>query len=148
MNVSGERAVRTINSEAYGTIEVTEEQLYHFPKGIIGFPQHSEYAIVQVVDSPFHILHAVDGQTSFILLPAYQATDDYSFAIDRSTTELLEASQPEDVATYVIVNIVDEQLFVNLKAPILMSACRKGVQFIIDDPSYTLRHPLARKEGG
>ena len=62
--------VRQIVSDSYGVIEIDESQLFHFPKGILGFPEQHEYALIQVDAGPFYILHAVDEQLSFILLPA------------------------------------------------------------------------------
>lgn len=138
-----------IQSESYGTIEVTESQIYHFPRGIVGFGEYHDYALVQIEGAPFFILHAVDHELSFILLQAHHAVEDYGFEIDQATIDLLGINKPEDVATFLIVNIIEDKLYVNLKAPILLAVGnRRGCQFIIDDASYPLRYPLTRKEGG
>ena len=143
-----ESALRTVNSRAYGTFSVTEEQIYHFPRGLVGLHEYKDYALIKVEDGPFHLLHALNDELSFILLPAHLAADDYGFHIDGPTVDLLDIRQPEDVVTFVIINVIDDQLFVNLKAPVLMApGTRRGCQFIIDDPKYPIRHPLARKEG-
>jgi len=141
-------AVRTVHSRAYGAFQVTEDQIYHFPRGLVGLHEYKDYALIQVEDGPFYVLHALNDELSFILLPAHLAADDYGFRIDDATVELLQIQKPEDVNTFVIVNAIDDDLFVNLKAPILTApASRRGCQFIIDDPSYPIRHPLLRKEG-
>lgn len=141
-------SVRTIESESYGTFEVYDSQVYHFPKGIIGFEDVNAYALIQVESGPFYLLHALDEQLSFILLPASLATDDYGFRIGQSVVDLLKIAQPEDVMTFVIVNVIDDQLFVNLKAPVIMNtANHQGAQHIIDDAAYPLRHPLTDKGG-
>lgn len=148
MNANHNPVSKVIHSESYGSISVTEEQIYHFPKGIIGLPEYQEYALIQFEDAPYNILHAVDEQLSFILLPPSLAVKDYGFSIDQAAIGLLNISKPEEVATFLIVNIVDDQMFVNLKAPVLLSmSTRKGCQFIIDDQDLPLRYPLSGKEG-
>jgi len=142
------QSVRVIESTAYGKIEVNDSHIFHFPKGIFGFDGLHDYVMMQVGDGPFHVLHALDEQISFILLPASLAADDYGFHIGQSVIDMLEIARPEDVLTYVIVNVIDNQIYVNLKAPIIINTInRKAAQHIIDDASYPLRHPLSIREG-
>lgn len=142
------QTTRVVESASYGRFEVDESQILTFPKGIPGFGDHHDYALIQVENGPFHVLHALDEQLSFIVIPGSFVAENYGFRIDQSVVELLEIQQPEDVMTYVIVNVIDDQPVVNLKAPILINrTTRKGTQYILDDASYPLRHPLALKEG-
>lgn len=137
--------VRQIVSDSYGIIEIDESQLFHFPKGILGFPEQHEYALIQVDAGPFYILHAVDEQLSFILLPAHLAKENYGFHIDQGFIELLDIKQPEDVMTFVILNVIDDQLYANLKAPLILNRINhRAAQYILDDASYPLRYPLAQ----
>lgn len=141
-------ATRIINSRAYGAFEVTDGQIYHFPRGLVGLHEYKDYALIQVEDGPFHLLHALNDELSFILLPAHLVADDYGFRIDDATVDLLSIAKPEDVHTFLIVNAIDDELFVNLKAPVLAApGSRRGCQFIIDDPAFPIRHPLIGKEG-
>lgn len=143
-----EAVTRTVNSRAYGTFEVLEEQVYFFPRGLVGLQEYREYALIQVEEGPFYLLHALNDELSFILLPAHLASDNYGFQIDNATVELLGIRKAEEVNTYVIVNVIDGELHVNLKAPVLAApGNRRGCQFIIDDPSLPIRHPLTPKEG-
>lgn len=140
---------RVIHSEAYGDFEVEESQIFRFPRGIVGLAEYRDYALIQIEGAPYHILHALDHELSFILLPAAYAVEDYGFHIDQSTIDLLGISKPDDVITFLIVNIIDDQVYVNLKAPVLLtSISQRGCQFIIDDAAYPIRYPLSRKEDG
>lgn len=142
-------STRVIHSEWYGDIEVQASQIYHFPKGIVGFGEFHDYALVPIEGAPFFILHAVDHELSFILLQAHDAVEGYGFEIDQAVIDLLGVQKPEDVAIFLIVNIIDDNFFVNLKAPLLLvPGTNKGCQLIIDNPAYPLRHPLKRKEDG
>lgn len=140
--------VRKIESEFYGTFEVDESHIYHFPKGIIGFEDKHEYALIQVDNGPFHVLHSLGEQLSFIVIPGHYSAEGYGFRINQSMINLLEIQRPEDVMTLVIVNVIDDQLYANLKAPLLLNKTNnKGAQYIIDDAAYPLRHPLVDKGG-
>jgi len=132
-----------ICSDRYGDLNVTRDQVFRFEKGIVGFQDIRQYALIGMDDAPFYILHALEEQVSFILLPAEKVVADYGFPIDQETVELLHVVRPEEVATLLIVNIVDNRLYVNLKAPILLSPNQGyGIQFVIHDRNYPIRYPL------
>jgi len=138
-----------IRSDRYGELHVSDDQIFRFEKGIVGWQNITHYALVAVEETPFYILHALRDQLSFILIPAEKAVLDYGFEIDDETVELLGVRKPEDVVPFLIVNIVDDAFYVNLKAPVLLVPHnRTGCQFVIHDRDYPLRHPLVRKEGG
>lgn len=142
-------ATIAIHSERYGELQVAEEQVYRFDKGIVGWQNVHRYALIPLEDMPFYLLHAVEESVSFFLIPADQAVADYGFHIDDDTVQLLGASQAGEISTLLIVNIVEDKLYVNLKAPVLLAPQRRaGVQFIIHEMDYPLRYPLNQESGG
>jgi len=137
----------TITSEIYGTFTVGADSLYSFPRGLVGLPEAKEYALIPLENTIFYILQAASHDLSFIVIPAHLAVRDYDFHIDDDTVELLKAKKPEDISTLLIVNYVDSKLYVNLKAPVLLSHPEHlGCQFIITDKDYPIRHPLSYEE--
>lgn len=136
-----------INSERYGELVLSENQIFRFDKGIVGLQEIDAYGLIALEDTPFFILHALREQLSFILIPAEKAVRDYGFTIDSETIETLRIEKVEDVVTFLIVNIIDDELYVNLKAPILIAPEQlTGCQFVIHQIDYPIRHPLAGKE--
>ncbi|MBN2980632.1 flagellar assembly protein FliW [Cohnella algarum] len=133
-----------LQSDVYGTLQVNEEQVFEFQKGIIGLQEIQRYALFQLESTPFSILHALDAQISFILIPASEAVEQYGFRIDDETAELLRVAHPEEVVTMLVVNVIEDRIYVNLKAPILLSPTnRSGVQFVIHDQELPVRYPLS-----
>jgi len=136
-----------IETERYGPLEISSDNIYRFAKGIIGFEEYPSFALISVEDGAYYILQAVDGQLSFLLIKADLFVNDYGFEINDETVELLGISSPDQVVVFLILNIVDDQPYVNLKAPILLAPdTKRGGQFVIHDQDYPIRFPLGRKE--
>jgi len=141
------QGIISIESSTYGSLQVKTDQVFHFPQGIIGLPEHHEYALIPIEGSPFYIFHAVDGDVSFILVESANAVRPYDFTIDKEVVQVLSVAAPEDVTTYSIVNMLDDRIVANLKAPVLLaSQHRKGCQYVILDKDYPIRFPLSLKE--
>ncbi|MNI65635.1 Flagellar assembly factor FliW [compost metagenome] len=138
--------MRQLYSDAYGTLELEDSQIYSFENGILGIPDTQNYALFPMGDTPFFILHSLEKQISFILIPAHDAVHDYNFQIDEESIESLKLKSPEDAGVMLIVNIQQDELFVNLMAPLLLSPhSMKGCQYVIKDQELSMRYPLCRK---
>ncbi|GIQ62837.1 flagellar assembly factor FliW [Paenibacillus cisolokensis] len=137
----------TINSAVYGRMNVEDNQLYHFPQGIVGFSAISRYALVPFENTDFFVLHATEEDVSFILVPAAKAKREYAFEIDEDTVHMLDIEHPEEVAAFFIVNIVGDIPYINPKAPVLIvPRSQKGCQYVLTQSAYPIREPL-RMEG-
>ncbi|MNM64344.1 Flagellar assembly factor FliW [compost metagenome] len=140
--------MRQINSKIYGTLDLDDSQVYKFEAGIPGVSDISEYALLPMHGTSFFLLHALEEEVSFFLLPVQEAVVDYSFQITDDIIELLALNSPDDVGVMVVVNIQEEGLYVNLLAPVLLSPySHKGCQYIIKDQKLPVRYPL-NPEGG
>ena len=58
-----------IETTRFGTIDVAEEQLFHFPMGLLGFSSQKRYVVLDhAPDSPLKWLQSVDdGSLAFII---------------------------------------------------------------------------------
>jgi flagellar assembly factor FliW len=141
--------LRTIESDVYGTLEVRSEQIFRFKKGLVGLEQQREFALLPIDQSDYFMLHSTVEALSFFLVPADKVVRDYEFELSAETIDLLEVQKPEDVAVFLIVNLAEDQVSVNLKAPVLLSVSgRQGIQIIINEKDYPIRLPIMRKETG
>lgn len=141
--------MRQIHSDAYGLLEFEDNQVYAFETGILGIPDIQQYVLFPMEDTAFFILHALNEEVSFVLLPAEQAIQDYSFRLTEDAVSLLKLNSPEDVGVMLIVNIQQDELYLNLMAPILVSPhSLKGCQYVIKDQDLSIRYPLVRKGDG
>ncbi|MFD2116995.1 flagellar assembly protein FliW [Paenibacillus yanchengensis] len=137
----------TIKSPIYGDLLYTEDQVYQFEQGIIGFSAISSYALFAYEDTALYVLHALEDEVSFLLVPSSIVAIEMEFKVDQQTIELLNATVPTDLSLFYIVHIVDDQPYINVKAPILLvTSSNKGCQYIIHDPKYPIREKLIMKE--
>lgn len=136
-----------VNTKYFGSIEVDEEELLTFEHGIPGFEDRRRYFMVKYsAESPFYVLQSVDESGPvFILIGMDQVVPDYSIEITDEVVGELKIGQPEDTTVFAIVNIPGElaKATVNLAAPLLINVREKlGKQIILNNPSYSLKHPL------
>ena len=68
-----------IESSVYGSLPVKAEQIIRFPKKLVGIPDYSEYALLQLDETAFYLLHALQDDFHFILIPAADVVRDYEF---------------------------------------------------------------------
>lgn len=140
------QSITKVKSTQYGELEFREHQIFSLPKGLIGLEGNKNYGIVKIIDSSLHIFHSLDEDSSLILVPAGDVVQDYEFEISEEAIQLLEAKQTEDIIVFLIVNMVEGQLYVNLKAPLLLSPSKlRGLQYVIHDQDYPIRYLLSMK---
>ncbi|MEF2243950.1 flagellar assembly protein FliW [Paenibacillus sp. IITD108] len=136
-----------IKSSLYGEIPISNEQIYEFEHGLIGFSSIHNFVLFPYENSDLFILHALSEDTSFILIPALKIERELAFQVDSDTVEMLGVNDANEVVPFVIVHIVDDKPYMNTKAPILLVPSKqKGCQYVINDPSYSIREPLVMKE--
>ncbi len=136
-----------IETSRFGAVEVDENRLIHFPKGILGFPKQTQYALIQTgYQSSFYWLQSVDRpDLAFVVCDPRLFVSDYRIPIKADEMESLGLSEPSDAQVFVIVNRVDELLTGNLQGPLVINyESRVAKQLVLSDSRYTTRHPLMR----
>lgn len=84
-----------IKTKFFGEIELNSEQLWHFPKGIPGFKDEREFALIPIeVNTMFQVLQSINvSEIALIVANPYTLVENYSFDIDEPTIELLDIKQ-------------------------------------------------------
>lgn len=139
-----------LNTKLFGEIEIEEEKMIFFEKGIIGFPHCQRFTLVydegedgsrkniswlQSIEEPAFALPVLDP-----LL----VKEDYNPKVEEQLLKHL-GTLAED-STYVLVTVTAtadvKKLSVNLKAPIVINVKeRKAVQVIVED-DYPVKFPI------
>ncbi len=141
-----------IATKFFGSIEVEEKDFITFGHGIPGFEKFHRYMIRNYRDqSPFLVLQSVEkADLAFILIELEQIVPGYSIDLSDEIVEELKLSVPEEAVVRVIVTLPEDvrQATVNLAAPIVINF-KTGLakQIILNNPEYSLKHPLFAADG-
>lgn len=145
-----------IQTKFFGEIELTAEQCWEFPKGIPGFEDEKEFALLPIEgNTVFQVLQSVnDSETALVVANPYVLVENYSFDIDEPTIDLLGIKQESDIFILGVLSLKEPlaSSTINLQAPIIFQMTKKiAKQMIISDQQLTLRHvigsqPVSTKE--
>lgn len=139
-----------IQTSRFGGIEVDDQRFLNFPKGLLGFPDDREYALIQTgEDSAFYWMQAVHRpELAFVVCDPRLFVPDYRIAIKSEDLAQIGLAETGGSQVFVIVNKVEEMLTGNLQGPLVINvATRVGKQLVLSDKKYSTRHPLMRLPG-
>jgi flagellar assembly factor FliW len=147
-----------LKTKPFGVINIEDKQKISFSRGIFGFDNIREYALLNASQWPFFWLQAVEvPDLAFILIDPVIFRPDYTPDVDEN--DLAELGlKPEDrdkMLVFSIVTVPDDQkkMTANLQGPIIINReNRSGRQLISTSQKWNVRHlimdELAEKGGG
>jgi flagellar assembly factor FliW len=134
-----------IETSRFGPLEVDERRLIRFPKGILGFPDQQEYALIQTAEnSVFYWLQAVQRpDLAFVVCDPRIFVPDYVVPVKLEELSQIGLCDPSAAQVFSIVNKVDGLLTGNLQGPLVVNVeTRAGRQLVLSDRRYSTRHTL------
>jgi flagellar assembly factor FliW len=136
-----------IQSTRFGAMQVDDERVITFPRGMLGFPEHRRFALIQSGEGNYFFwLQSVDdANLAFVVTDPTTFFKDYQAPVREETREEIELDDPAHVQVFVICNKVDSWLTGNLLGPLVVNAAnRLGSQVVLTDKKWTTRQPLMR----
>jgi flagellar assembly factor FliW len=137
-----------IETSRFGGIEVDERRFLNFPKGLLGFPDDREYALIQTGEnSAFYWMQAIHRpELAFVVCDPRMFLPDYRIGIKSEDLAQIGLADTSGSQVFVIVNKVGDDLLTgNLQGPLVINAAtRQGKQLVLSDKKYSTRHPLMR----
>lgn len=136
-----------IQTKFFGEVNVDEDQKWTFPKGIPGFDEEKEFALLPLEgNTVFQVLQSINTKDiAFIVANPYHIAQNYSFDIDEATIHTLDIQKEEEVMVLGVLSLKDpfETSTINLQAPLIFNTdTKKAKQMIINDSSFSMRHPI------
>ena len=137
-----------ITTRIFGTIEIDEQKIIHFPSGIIGFPQLTDFALIfdeeKGKEAPIRWLQSLQ-ETDFALpvMDPLLVAKDYNPQVEDDYLIPLGNMTAEDVLVLVTVTVPKDltKMSVNLQAPIVINAeTKKATQIIINTENYPIKY--------
>jgi flagellar assembly factor FliW len=137
-----------IDTTRFGAMEIEEQLLLHFPKGLLGFPERRDYIIFDHDrEVPFKWLQAVDDpELAFVIMDPCLFAPNYRLDVQPQDLQELRVNDLGDLIVFVLVTIPPSdpaQMTANLQGPVLVNAeNRWAKQLVLSNSLYHTRHPL------
>ncbi|RJR30510.1 MAG: flagellar assembly protein FliW [Desulfobacteraceae bacterium] len=143
--------MQRVQTSRFGTVEVDEHRMIHFPEGLLGFPEHKEFVLLEdKPDSPFFWLQSLsDPELAFVLTNPFFFREDYLHALSREEKSLFMNEQGEEMVLLTLVSIPaghPEDACTNLLGPLVIDPARRtGRQLILPGTGYSHHYPLTKR---
>ena len=136
-----------VRTTRFGVIQIAEDRVITFPKGLLGFPQAKRYCLLEPGDDAcFFWLQSLDDPgLAFVVTDPALFVQDYSVPIRPEQMTEMSLTRLQDAQVFVIVNKVESQLTGNLQGPLVINTLtREGEQMVLAEKRWTTRHPLMK----
>ena len=138
------------NTRIFGTIDIADDKIITMPKGMIGFPELTHFALIfneEKKDKAFKIMWLQsmdDGDIAFPVIDPANCLSDYKPSVNEEMIAKLGNFNENN--TYILVAVTVpkkvEEFSANLKAPIIINVdTNKGAQIITED-NYPIKYKL------
>jgi len=137
-----------VKTKYFGEMELTEEEKIYFPEPLPGFEGMFNYVIIQFYsdsDSLLCLQSLENPDLAFVLINPLYVIEKYSPPLAAEDLKWLKAKSDTPLAFYSIAVVHDnwKDSTINLKCPIVVNPEKMlGRQIILEDASYSMRHPV------
>ncbi len=133
----------------FGEIEIEDDKIITFPKGIIGFPDMTQFALMHDKDKDSNAIRWLqsldDPVFAMPVMDPLYVKPDFNPVVGEDVIQDLLPMEDEDMLVLVTVTVPHDltKMTVNLKGPIIInsSSC-VAAQVIIDDDDYPVKYPI------
>lgn len=138
-----------IKTVRFGEIEVSQEQIIHFPWGLPGFLDQRRFVPIEYKEkAPICFLQSVDAPdlTFIIADPFYFLNGKYAVDIPEGDLAALQITSQKEAVIYVILTVRDEgkKVSANLAAPLVVNVEKRlARQVILVNSNYDSRFLLS-----
>ncbi|WP_445487935.1 flagellar assembly protein FliW [Niallia sp. 03133] len=136
-----------IQTKYHGEVEINQEEILSFKKGIPGFPDEKQFIILPLSDDgEFAAMQSIQTTTlAFVIANPFSFEPTYDIEIENYVIEALEIKDEKDLAVYSILTVQDpfEKTTANFQAPVIINIKNKhAMQVILNNSNYETKHPI------
>ena len=120
-----------INTKVFGEIEIADDKIIHFPSGIIGFPDLTDFALVHDEEKGIGAIHWLQSiQEPAFAMPVMDpllVRPNYNPQVDDELLKPIGELVPDELLVLVTVTVPADltKMSVNLRGPIIINAAEK-----------------------
>lgn len=129
-------------------VSETREAVWHFPEGLVGYPEWRRFELVVVHERPLvGLLRSWDVPgLELVVVDPRDWLPEYAFEVPEADLDLLGAQGKEDLTPLVIADVTGDppQVTLNLLGPLVLNPrARLGRQVVQSGRDYSPAYPLA-----
>jgi flagellar assembly factor FliW len=124
----------SFQTSRFGSLQVENDKIIHFPNGLLGFPEVKRYVLMDYKDTPLKWFQAVDEpDVAFIVAEPGIVLPGFNVELDAVTKQTLQLEKDEDLVVLVVLRVEDDRVIANLKGPLMInSKLMLGVQAVVN----------------
>lgn len=140
-----------IETKYFGKIEIDENKIITFPKGLPAFEDSKEFSLLTLPENNLYFcLQSIEHpEVAFFLIHPWDFFSEYDIHIPHDDLEELSIENKGQVQVYNIITIPQnpDNISANLLGPIVINRdVMKAKQIILHESEYHTKHPLLRRE--
>lgn len=143
-----------VQTRYFGEVEIAEDKIIHFEKGIPGFEEYTEYTILYDIkeegEAFFSWLQCVTQKDlAFPIVNPFRVDKEYNPVVEDALLEQLGEFETEDLAVFLMATVPDDvkKTSVNRKAPLVINTRNnKGMQIIVENHDYEVKYMILEEK--
>lgn len=140
-----------IQTNYFGEVEYSREDVITFPAGLYGFEEEKEYLLIPFDGSS--ILYSLQSvktpMLSFILVHPFSLDPGYAPVLQPEELKTLKVEKSEDLYYYVLCSLKkpSSESTVNMRCPVAINPdAQEAMQVVLEDDRWQMRQRLAEFE--
>ncbi|MFA7238260.1 MAG: flagellar assembly protein FliW [Phycisphaeraceae bacterium] len=134
-----------IMTSRFGQVDVDDQRVIEFPRGLLGFPKYRKYVLIQPNDDGHFLwLQSIDTpELAFVVTDPSLFVQGYQVPLKEDQMQEMGLKSIEQAQVLVIVNKRGSVLTGNLQGPLVIHTERRvGEQLVLSDRRFHTRTPL------
>ena len=144
-----------IDTRYFGEVEIEEEKILHFEQGLFGFEEYKDFTVLsdkEGEEEPFFswLQCVTEKGLAFPVVNPFKVKDDYDPIVEEALLEPIGECKAEDFLVFLMATVPRDptQTTVNMKAPLIINTLnRQGIQLIVENEDYSIKHRVIQEKG-
>jgi flagellar assembly factor FliW len=146
----GAQALLSVHSDLLGALQVRPTDVFSFPKGMLGFPECRQFALLRGARDGLYWLQSLDySALVFLLVDPFAVMSSYAVDVEPLQVSDLGGGDPQDIGVLAIVTLPTQRgelATMNLQGPLALNfRTRRAKQIICTDDRQGVRSPVDLK---
>lgn len=138
-----------VKTKFFGEIDLPEEKIITFDRGLIGLRQYKKYTILydcEKEENNISWLQSIEEPSLALpVIKPWLIRETYDPIVEDELLKSLGELTEENMVVLLTMTVPEDltQMSVNLKAPLIMNAdSRKGVQVVVENKDYEVKYKI------